>query len=303
MHRRTSIAVMSADTRRGITMILLAAMLWGTTGTAQSFLPSGLPSVWVGALRLLVASLFFGLVWLSAPRPPAGRFEWRWLLLAGLCIAAYNLAFFAGVRATGIAVGTAVAIGSGPIWAGLLQWMSSGRWPSAAWWGGTLLAVAGGALLVIEPGNTQALSSSGVVLCLLAGLSYAAYALINKRLVVQADPGQVTGIVFGIAALVALPAAWLNAGVPALNAGGLGVVLYLGVVATGLSYLLFSRALRHVSGSTGVTLALGEPVTAFGLAVLVVGERPGWLALAGLLAVLAGLAWVIRVETRTAPAG
>lgn len=293
-------------------MVLLAALLWGTTGTAQSFAPTTLPAVWVGALRLVIAALFFGLWRLFAPRPSTGHLDARWLLTGGLCIAIYNLAFFAGVRATGIAVGTAVGIGSGPIWAGLLQWAFTRRWPAAAWWGGTLLAVTGGVLLAMAPGQAQVLSVGGMALCLLAGLSYAAYALLNKHLVAQADPAQVTGIVFGTAALMAAPAAWAMAGAPAAllggsgaggsgAGGGLAVVLYLGVVATGVSYLLFSRGLRHVSGSTGVTLALGEPVTAFLLAVLVVGERPGWLALVGLLAVLAGLAWVIRAETQARP--
>ena len=46
----------------------------------------------------------------------------------------------------------------------------------------------------------------------------------------------------------------------------------LGLVATGLSYLLFSSALRFISGATGVALALAEPLTAFTLAVLVLGE-------------------------------
>ena len=36
-------------------MVLLAAMLWGTTGTAQTLAPAGLPAHWVGALRLLLS--------------------------------------------------------------------------------------------------------------------------------------------------------------------------------------------------------------------------------------------------------
>jgi len=68
------------------------------------------------------------------------------------------------------------------------------------------------------------------------------------------------------------------------------------VVTTGVAYLLFSHALRHISGATGVTLALGEPVTAFVLAIAVVHERPGVTAFAGLAAVLAGLALVVRAE-------
>ena len=90
-------------------MVLLAAMLWGTTGTAQSLAPAGLSPYWVGALRLVVASAFFAL--LAAPvlwrRAGASRLPWRPVLLAGVCVAAYNLSFFAGVKASGVALGTA----------------------------------------------------------------------------------------------------------------------------------------------------------------------------------------------------
>lgn len=73
---------------------------------------------------------------------------------------------------------------------------------------------------------------------------------------------------------------------------------YLGLVATGASYLLFGHVLRHISAATGVTLALGEPVTAFVLANFVVGEQPGAVAYARLVLVLTGLLLVVWLETR-----
>ncbi|HSI60371.1 MAG TPA: DMT family transporter, partial [Ideonella sp.] len=173
----------------GIGMVLAAAVLWGTTGTAQSLGPAGLSAYWVGALRLAVAAAFFAAFTLWQ-QPRGGslqadlrRMPWRWVLLAGVGIAAYNLSFFAGVKATGVAVGTAIAIGSGPIWAGLLQTAVSRRPPRWDWWLGTLLAVAGGCLMVMGGAQQLQVTPAGVALCLVAGLSYACYALVNKRLV------------------------------------------------------------------------------------------------------------------------
>jgi DME family drug/metabolite transporter len=82
------------------------------------------------------------------------------------------------------------------------------------------------------------------------------------------------------------------------SAAGWGVVCYLGLVATGVAYLLFSHALRHLSGATGVTLALAEPATAFVLAIVVVGERPQWGAFAGLGLLLTGLGFVLWTESQ-----
>lgn len=295
-----SIADMTQAPMRGVLMVLLAALCWGTTGTAQSFAPPSLSAYWVGALRLLVSAVFFALV-LRVTRRTSGlsQLPWRDVALAGAGMAAYNLAFFAGVRSTGVAVGTAVALGSGPIWAGLLQALGGLR-PPLRWWIGTALAVAGGVLMVSggDRSAAQPVSAVGLGLCLLAGLSYAAYALVNKRLVTTAAPPQVTFAVFTWATLLALPLAWAMAGPVRLDLRDVAVVSYLGVVATGIAYLLFSHALRHISAATGVTLALAEPVTAFVLAVLVVGERPGWLAAGGGLLVLAGLLVVVFAELR-----
>ena len=293
---------MNTQSTRSIAMVLLAAMLWGTTGTAQSLAPAALSPYWVGALRLGFASAFFAvLAWPALRRGQARGLRWGPVLLAGVCVAAYNLSFFAGVKASGVALGTAIAIGSGPIWAGLLQTALLRRLPAPVWWLGTLLGVAGGAAMALDGGSATRAPLAGIALCLLAGLAYAGYALVNKRLVAQAGAATVNLAVFGAAGLLSLPVAAALGGPLAPSAAAWGVVLYLGLVATGLAYLLFSTALRHISGATGVTLALAEPVTAFALAILVVGETPSALAFWGLGGVLAGLLLVIWAELRAKP--
>lgn len=293
---------MTASSLPGIALVLLAAMLWGTTGTAQSLAPDQLSPYWIGALRLAVASVFFALLARLARRQDAGPapLPRGAALLAAICVAAYNLSFFAGVKAAGVALGTALAIGSGPIWAGVLQTALLRRLPPALWWLGTLLGVVGGAALVLDGqgGGAAGVSVAGIALCLLAGLSYAGYALVNQQLVAQVGAARANLAAFGGAAVLALPLALMLGGVPAPQPGTWAVVIYLGLVATGLAYLLFSTALRRISGATAVTLALAEPVTAFALAIAIVGERPGALAFGGLAAVLAGLLLVIVAELR-----
>lgn len=285
----------------GVALVLGAAALWGTTGTAQALSGQGLAASWFGALRLAAAALFFAAVAALTLRGAAwraARLPRDALLIAGLSMAVYNLAFFAGVRATGVAVGTAVALGSGPLWAGVLQSLLQRQVPPATWWLGTALAVGGGVLLSTGGAGALALDGTGIGLCLLSGLAYAAYTLATKRLVPLAPPALITLGAFGCAALIALPAAWLDAGWPRPGAADLIAVVYVGVFTAGIAYLLFSHALRHISAATGVTLALAEPVVAFGLALAVVGERPGAAAFLGLLLVVAGVAVVVRAELR-----
>jgi len=289
----------------GIVLALSAAVLWGTTGTSQHFAGERLSPYWIGALRLVIATGFFAVLVAATERSrvarPAVPGLWRRQLLAGASIAAYNLAFFAGVKLAGVAVGTTVAIGSGPLFAGALQALVTRRPPVAPWWLGTALAIAGGAAIALGNGGVAPADATGLLLCLTAGFAYAVYTLMAKSLSVYASPARASLWVFGTAAVIALPAAWLivPSGVSDLLATGTRgwlVVAWLGVAATGLSYLLFSSALRFISAATGVALALGEPLTAFTLAVLVLGEPLRASGAAGIVLILCGLAIVIRSE-------
>lgn len=301
----------------GIAFVSVAAVLWGTTGTAQSLGAGGLSPFWVGAAQLAVSSLFLGALLAVShwrlrgragqgvapvqpllPNPVHLGLRPAWFVLASMGIGGYSIFFYEGVTLTGVAVGTAVAIGSGPIWAGLMQALVLRAPLSALWWSGTLVSVAGGAAMVMARGGAT-LSWSGLALCLLAGLSYAGYALINKRLVTHMSPRVVNFYVFTGAACMAVPIALVQSGLPQWSLAAVLVVVYLGVVVSGLAHMLFSIGLRSISGPTGVTLSLIEPVAAFVLAVWVVGERQPLQSWLGLLAVLAGLMLVIGAEMRS----
>ena len=292
----------------GIVLALSAAVLWGTTGTSQHFAGAHLSSAWIGTLRLVIAALFFAVLVAATERArtprPAVPGLWRRQLLAGAAIAAYNLAFFAGVRLAGVAVGTMVGIGSGPLFAGALQALVTRRAPVALWWAGTALAIGGGAAIALGNGADAPANLGGLLLCMTAGFAYAVYTLTAKSLAAHATPARASLWVFGTAAAIALPAAWLlapsgPADLAAADARTWLVVAWLGVVATGVSYLLFSTALRYISGATGVALALAEPLTAFTLAVLLLGEPLRAGGLAGVALIMAGLALVVTSERRS----
>ena len=290
---------------RGVTLVLLAAVLWGTTGTAQSFAPLSMSSYWVGAARLIIAGGFF-ILWLSISNArqlspqSLSALPLKLILIAAASMAIYNLAFFAGVRASGVALGTALALGSGPLWAGLFQVLWYRHMPRPAWWLAVTIATSG--LFIATLGNDESSSQlplSGIALCLASGLSYAVYAITTKQIVAVAPAATTTAVVFTLAAVFATPMALLLADLPRLGWSDISPLLWLGVIATGVAYLLFSNGLRHISSATGVALALAEPVAAVVLAIVIVGERPTLLSLAGMLIVFTGLIVLVKSELAT----
>jgi len=200
---------------------------------------------------------------------------------------------------TGVAVGTIVAIGSAPVIAGALAWAVSGERPSSQWVVATGLAVLGTALLIVGKVGDGA-TVGGVVLALGASVAFAVYVIASKTLLQRHEPNAVIAVVFGLSALFLLPALLLAELDWVFTAGGAIVILYLGLVATALAYVLFIRGLNHLPVGSTVTLSLAEPLTAAALGVLVLGERLGPTAVIGALLLLAGLAIIGLQPSRMA---
>lgn len=275
--------------------VLLAAVLWGTTGTAQALAPAGVPPLAVGAVRLAIGGGALLLWAWGRGRLGDGR-AWhkRPLLLGALAVAAYQPFFFGGVARTGVAVGTMVAIGSAPVIAGLWQWAVEGVRPSAHWLAATGCAVAGCSLLALSGGDVQ-VDMVGMLLALGAGGSYALFALMSKELLADHAPETVTAVVFSLGALFLLPLlffvdiSWLA------RPSGLMSALWLGLGATALAYLLYTRGLAQIPAATAVTLSLAEPLTASLLGIFLLGEVVSGVMLVGMGFILGGLG-ILAVE-------
>lgn len=276
-------------------------MLWGTTGTAQALAPQGAQPLAIGALRLLTGGMALMIFqYATQGWPIFDKGHWQPILLAAFCMAAYQILFFAGVKLTGVAVGTIVGIGSSPVLAGLLGQVFRGERPGWRWATATLLAIAGCALLVFT-GSEIKLNPLGILLAVGAGGAYATFSLASKEVLVRYPVQTVMAAVFGLGALLLAPLLltqdlhWLA------QPSGAGVILHLGLFATALAYLLFGQGLKQVPLATGVTLSLAEPLTAGTLGVLVLGEKLTWLAGLGILMIFSGLVLLALPEPSQHP--
>ena len=267
----------------------MAALCFGTTGAAQALGPDGASPLTVGAVRVAVgAALLLLVVRLAAGGAPL-RLARGPLLVGGIGVAAYQLCFFAAVDDTGVAIGTVAALGSAPAFAGLGGYLVDRTRPGSAWAVATALAAVGVALMALS-GAAAEVSVPGLLLALGAGASYAVFTLASKRLLdAGAAVDRVMAGVFTLGALLLLPVLvvgdldWLA------RADGLAMAAWLGAVPTALAYILFAHGLRLLPAGDVATLTLAEPVTAAALGAVVLGERPGVQAAAGVALVIAGL--------------
>lgn len=274
----------------GTWLVLSAALLWGTTGTAQAFAPAGFDSTVIGALRLALG----GLALLPLALRGGGAASLRgWplkpTLMAAAFTAAYQLCFFAAVAKTGVAVGTIVGIGSSPVAGGILGLLFRGEKPSRVWCLATALALAGCSMLALSGDGEVRVDLGGVLLAVGAGASYAAYTLVIKGLLEGRSPDAVISIVFLVGACLLAPLLWGRDLAWLAQPRGALVVLHLGLVTAALAYWLFARGLKHVPVATAVTLSLAEPMTAAVLGLVVLGERLSTGAVCGIGFILAGL--------------
>ncbi|MER7577235.1 EamA family transporter [Streptomyces sp. NPDC126514] len=279
----------------GPTPILASTVLWGTTGTASSLAPAGAPAAAIGCAGLTLGGL---LLFLTSPRArtlPAActRRERLLLVLGAAAVAGYPVMFYPAVARTGVAVATVIALGSAPVFAGLLAWITGQARPTARWTGATAATVLGCTLLVMGPGLTghaTPIDPTGVLLAAAGGLSYAVYALIGGGLIRRGHSSDaVMGVLFGAAGLLVLPLLlcvdmrWLATGRGAAVAG------YLALFTVYLAYRMFGHGLRRTSVSVATSLTLGEPAVAAVLGVAVLGERLPAASWGGLAVLAAGL--------------
>jgi drug/metabolite transporter, DME family len=275
-------------------------MLWGTAGASQELLDGAFPPFVVGALRAALGGAL--LVAIAAPSmrrsPVRLRDSSGTLILAAVCAVGYQVTFFAGVRALGIAVGTILAIGSAPFFAGAASVLLGRHRPSRRWVTTTLLAVVG-LVLLMRPSPGMAPSPTGAVAALTAGLSFGLYTVLTKELL---DRGvrrlDTIAVPFLLGGLLSVPVLLLglSGGRAALllEPRVLLVVAWLAIGATAGGYLLFISGLGSVPAVVGTTLVLAEPLTATLLGVGVFGERLGPAPSLG--AVIVGLALLLTAR-------
>ncbi|MBO0149581.1 EamA family transporter [Vibrio sp. Vb2424] len=278
------------DYQLGTLSILFASTLWGTTGTAASLAPD------VSALAIGAFSMGIGGFMQACLSAKSLKRDFRkvvhkkkTLLISIIALATYPQAFYSSMRFTGVAIGTVISISTAPFFSALLECLfSRNQTITKRWMMSFAIGVIGITLLLASESSANSLFDQdmkhwGVLLGLLAGLTYAIYSWGVKAMIDHGIESQTAmGSVFGIGGVLLLPTLFITGDNLFASSTNTAVMLYMALIPMGLGYVAFGFGLRFVTASGASILTLFEPVIAAALAVAIVGEEISFIGWVGI---------------------
>jgi len=285
---------------RTILAVVVTVLAWASAFVAIRGVGEDLSPGALALGRLLIGTVVLGLLLLGRgwvrPQPR----EWALLTVCGVgWFGIYNVALNAAEQHLDAGT-TAMLVNIGPIliavFAGLLLGEGFPRWLVA----GLAVAFAGVLLIGLATRNAET-DLLGVVLCVVAAVTYAGGVVAQKPLLHRLPGLQVTFTACAMGAICCLPWAGALVGdLAAAPAGSVAGMVYLGVVPTALAFSTWAYALRRMdAGKLGVTTYLVPPLVIL-LGWLLLDEVPPALAFVGGAVCLLGVA-LSRRRTRVAP--
>lgn len=277
---------MESISGRVLTVLLTAVppVVWGTTYVVtESLLPEDRP-LFSATVRALPVGLLL-LLWRR--RLPHGDWWWRSIVLGVANIGLFfPLLFLGAYHLPGGLASTLTA--TSPLVVMALAWLALGERPPAIRVVAALVGVVGVGLLVLRsPDGVTTLGLIGAGGAVLA--SSVGFVLI-KRWESPSDLLTLTSWQLVAGGLLLVPVSLVVEGAPpALDLAAVAGYAWLGLVGTGLAYVLWFRGLRRMPAGSVALIGLVNPVVGTTLGVLVAAETFGSTQALGMALCLGGV--------------
>jgi len=279
-------------TAASLIRLLALSAIWGASFLFMRMGAPVLGPTLLIACRVLLAAVFLAIVGAVLRKPlDLRRNAWHYLVLGGFNSALPFLLFAFAARTLSASL-MAILNATAPIWGAVI---------GAAWTRtplparsllGLALGVGGVALLVgFDPSALRDGAPLAIAMGLAATFSYGIatnYAKSAKKV----DPfANAHGSMWGAALLIAPAVPFAPAAaMPSLSIAL--AVLALGVVCSGIAYLLYFRLIADIGAASALTVTFLVPVFGVLWGHLILGEPLGWKTVAGAMVVIVGTALV-----------
>jgi drug/metabolite transporter (DMT)-like permease len=274
---------------RSVLLLLLAALCWSLGGLLIKSV--AWPPLAVAGGRGFVAAIF-----LAAVCGRSLRFTWSSLQLGAALAYAVCTVLFATANKLTTAANAILLQYTAPVYVALLgAWFLGERAKRADW---ITIAVTFGGMAVFLYEGLRLHDLAGILVAIASGVAFAAMIVLLRK---QKDGSPIESIILGnfIGFLIGLPAI-ISAPWPPDGRSTIALLL-LGVVQLGVAYLLYARAIKHVTALEAVLLPVIEPILNPVWVMLALGEKPSPLSLLG-GAIVVGAVTVRAVASIRRPA-
>lgn len=290
---------------KGISLVVIAALFWGVSGTVAQFLFNlGFTVDWLVSIRLVAS----GLIMLLYARIVKKERVWdiwkvkydvvRLLLFSIFGMLAVQYTFFAAIDHSNAATATVLQY-LAPIIIAIYIAFKLRRIPNAKDLIAILFAVVGTFLLVTE-GNFSSLSISGAALFWGIGsaIALAIYTLSPQNLLARWGSMQVVGWSMLIAGLIfsLYHPPWKFSG--EVSVASMAAVIFIVIFGTLLAFSFYLASLKYITPSETSLLACIEPLSAAVLSVLWLQVRFGVVEWIGALCIIATVTILSLVQEK-----
>lgn len=144
----------------------------------------------------------------------------------------------------------------------------------------------------------DSISAKGMIGNIIAALSGVAFALFTVFMRMQKEGSPVESVLIGNVVTAAIGVPFLFGSMP--DTKGWFCLVLLGLVQLGLPYILYSKAIKHVTAVEASVIPILEPVLNPVWVFMLLGEKPGALAIIGGVIVIAAITGRCLISIRTA---
>ncbi|MBQ9914603.1 MAG: EamA family transporter [Clostridia bacterium] len=288
--------------KRAILFIVIASILWGTSGIFVHYLaPYGFSSLELTFARHSVAAVLmaFFLFFYNKKLFRAPLKGILILVACGLGLVGTGSFYYASMQAASISTAV-VLMYTAPVIVMAVSVAFLGEKLTKSKFVSVILMVAGCALVSGVIGGLS-FQFWGILFGLCSGLSYSAYNIVTKMAMEKGyHPYTATFYTFLVAGFVAFclsdPGNILACTLkePAVT---LPLLFFLGVFTSILPYFLYTLALKDIPAGTATSLSVVEPMSATLFSVALFGEKLSVFSLTGIIFILLALLLLSKSES------
>lgn len=283
-------------------VIVTLAALGAMWGSSFLFMRIAVPSMGAPALveaRVLIAAVAITAVGLlTGQRMPRGA-EWRPCIMIGVFYTALPLVFWAWAAHTTHASLLSIINATAPLFGAVVAIVWFGERLAVSGVLGLLLGFAGVAVLVGVEGLGAPANAPALAAAFGAALLYGVMANYTGAVQRSITPWtQAMGSMW-VAVLLTAPLAFVFPFNHAPPAAAWAAVAALGLLSTGLAYVMYFRLLAREGAATALTATYMIPLFGTLWGALFLDERIGWHSVLGGIMIVTGIAVVARVRSQT----